>query len=648
MDRISIPTLIESRKRRWEEHQDIERDTEWVESVCNKITDPDFYYLIDELKMNPEYLVELTFLIVDKEEATVPFFFNEVQRQFLETFNAAKRDFELGRRTSMNFLILKGRQQGFTSLITALQLAFSMLHKNFTGMTIADNADNTHTIFEDKAKYPYNHMPEVMKPTEKYNNRQELHFAKLNARWRISTAGNKEVGRSKTIRFFHGSEAAFWDSIRKVMTGLGQSLTKKSIKILESTANGFNEFKELWDEAESGENNWTPLFYEWWKTPEYILNFTSEFQRNDFIDKVMNSGSGIYKTINWLRTYADLSWEQLYWYYDKWLELKDLLQQEYPNTPEEAFIATGSQIFDSEKLHQRKAELKKHYNDFPPLVGHISYVYDEELQIILTDTIRFVEEPNGNITVYERPIAGYPYVGAGDIAEGGVDFSAGIILNNNTGHEAAVLHGRFDTDQFAKTMFALGWWFNKAMLAIEVNFDRHPTKELQRLKYPNLYFRESMDTITKQKMEKYGWFTGSASRPLLVDALIILVRDNVDYINHLALIDEMLVFVRDDTGKPRAMAGKHDDLVMARGIAECIRTQQTVKVTEEEKPLIGVYHYQELIMMGWTPYKIKAAVKAAKEVLVATLDSKGQLVYTPKLDFEVIGMPDKYLNSKFR
>jgi hypothetical protein len=641
MERITIPALIESRKRRWNEHHDIEQDTEWVESVCEKITSEGSYELIQELKDNPEYLIELTFLIVDKEEETVPFFFNTVQKKFLVVFNETKHDFELGRTTSINFLILKGRQQGFTSLITALQLSYSMLHKNFTGMTIADNADNTHTIFEDKAKYPYNHLPESMKPTEKYNNRQELHFANLNARWRISTAGNKEVGRSKTIRFFHGSEAAFWDSIRKVMTGLGQSLTKKSIKILESTANGFNEFKELWDEAEAGENNWKALFFEWWETPEYKLEFTSDFQKKEFIEKINSSSGGIYKTIKWLRGYANLSYEQLFWYYDKWLELKDLLQQEYPNTAEEAFIATGSQIFDTEKLHKRKAELKKAYEVSPPLKGVISFEYDEELQIILTDTIKFIETPMGNVTVYEKPIAGYPYVGAGDIAEGGVDFSAGVFLNNSTGNEACVLHGKFDTDVFAKQMFALGWWYNKALLAIEVNFDRHPTKELQRLKYPSMYYRESIDTITKEKQQKYGWFTSSASRPLLVDTLIILVRDNIEQINDIGLIDEMTVFVRDASGKPAAMVGKHDDLIMARGIAECMRSQQKVQVVEVKEPLKGVWHYQELIMNGWKPYEIKKALNEASDIMVETLDSKGKIIYTPRRTFEVIGMPLK-------
>ena len=616
MNRISIGDLIEARKRNWFSHKDIEKDTEWVEAVCLQITAEGNEHLARELQTNPELLIELTFTIVDKEEDTVPFFLNVVQEDFMQKFNSCLWEYENGLRNSMGFLILKGRQQGFTSLITALQLAYSMLRKNFTGMTIADNADNTHTIFEDKAKYPYNNLPQNFKPTEKYNNRQELHFKKLNSRWRISTAGNKEVGRSKTLRFFHGSEAAFWASISKVMTGLGQSLTKKSIKILESTANGFNEFQQLFSEAVEGENNWIPCFYEWWRTPEYKMEFVSEFQKNKFIEDIETSEKGIFKTCKWLIGFAGLSYEQLHWYYDKWLDLKDLLPQEYPNTPEEAFIATGTMVFDTKKLIERKAELRKFYEENPPTRGKISFEYDENLQIILNDTIRFIECDNGNIWLYEKPVLGYPYCLGGDIAEGGIDFSSGIVTNNITGNEAAVWHDHMDTDMYAKEMYCLGWLYNKALIGIENNYDKHPTKELQRLKYPNLYYRENVDSITKQKIEKYGFLTTSNTRPILIDKLIELVRDNVHLINHLKEIEEMLVFIRNDNGKPCAMDGEHDDLVLGRGISEMVREQgKRTVIVETEEPK-GYYHLQELVMLGYRKSQIKRMVKQGKIILI--------------------------------
>lgn len=199
-------TLIEKRKEKWEKSQNIEEDKRFREAVANEL-----YLnrmLLAEVKENPEYLIELEFVIVNKKQKTVPFFINDVQQEFIKILNQAKKDYAKGLITDMTFLVLKGRQQGFTSLITAYQLAFSLLNRNFQGFTLADKTDNTESIFQNKAKFPYEQLPNVIKPTEKFNNKRQLLFEKLNSNWSVDTA-TENVGRSRTINFFHGSECAF-------------------------------------------------------------------------------------------------------------------------------------------------------------------------------------------------------------------------------------------------------------------------------------------------------------------------------------------------------------------------------------------------------------------------------------------------------
>ena len=210
MQRYTAKQIIKRRKELWKQYHDLEKDREFIESVADYLVSDDGEAIREEVGNNPEYLIEMAFLIVNKDKQTVPFFLNDVQHSFIDDLNQAKEDYRAGRRLHLKFLILKGRQQGFTSVITAYQLATAIVTKNFAGFTLADNGDNTTTIFEDKAKFPYDSLPEQIKPTEKYNTRRELHFEKLNSRWRVSTAGTKEVGRSKTLNLFHGSEAAFW------------------------------------------------------------------------------------------------------------------------------------------------------------------------------------------------------------------------------------------------------------------------------------------------------------------------------------------------------------------------------------------------------------------------------------------------------
>ncbi|MBQ4340120.1 MAG: hypothetical protein IJC41_03870, partial [Firmicutes bacterium] len=258
--------LIDKRRQKWEEKHDIEYDVLFRDAVAREIIkDSD---LLAEVKSNPEKLIELVFVVVDKDQKTQPFFFNDVQKNFIDTLNQAIDDFNNGLRTDISLLVLKGRQQGFTTLITAYQLACSLLNKNFQGFTLADKSDNSESIFQNKAKFPYSQLPESLKPTEKFNNRRQLLFEKINSAWTVDTA-TKNVGRSKTVNFFHGSECAFWDyGIATVQAALGEALTKNCIKIYESTANGYNDYETMWN---SGVH--INCFYEWWRTKEYRLNF---------------------------------------------------------------------------------------------------------------------------------------------------------------------------------------------------------------------------------------------------------------------------------------------------------------------------------------------------------------------------------------
>lgn len=239
----SADFLIERRKAKWKELKSIDYDKKLRRAIAGQIITSE--QLLAEIKKNPEKLIELEFVVVDKEQRTTPFFFNEVQRDFIERLNAAIKDFEEGLIQDISILILKGRQQGFTTLVTAYQLATSILNRNFQGFTLADVADNSEAIFQNKAKFPYMQLPDILKPTEKFNNRRQLLFEKINSSWEVDTA-TKDVGRSRTISFFHGSECAFWQQgIAPIQAGLGQAFTKNCIKVYESTANGYIKIYQI-------------------------------------------------------------------------------------------------------------------------------------------------------------------------------------------------------------------------------------------------------------------------------------------------------------------------------------------------------------------------------------------------------------------
>ena len=245
-----------------------------------------------------EGFIQENFKIVDKMGNTVPLAFNKIQkRDWLENRNVGDR------------IVLKARQQGFSSEITAIFATDFILRKNSYSVVVADIDDNAQGLLMKVKKYIASFEEKTGKKVPlKYNSKNELHNEFMNTTYIIGTAGNTEFGRSKTITNLHLSEVAFYANIKKIIAGAGQAVVENGRKILETTANGFNDFKKFYDEAKTGQNGFKPLFYK-----------ASDFYTAEFLAK-------------------------------KRLELKETFSQEYPENDIEAFLTSGSCYFDKDSL----------------------------------------------------------------------------------------------------------------------------------------------------------------------------------------------------------------------------------------------------------------------------------------------------------
>ena len=251
---LTIHDIVDKRKRLWRAYLDGKQpnqDEEYINNAARWILESPS--IMAEVREKPYLLIEAVLTVVDKGKKTVPFFLNEVQKDFIRQMEKHGK----GRP----YAILKGRQQGFTTLITAIQLCNAIVSRNFSGFTLANADDNTKSIFNDKARVVYDRLPDILKPHEKFNSKKELFFDKLNSSWRIATA-TRDVGRSKTLNFIHYSEVAFFEvSLSDLQSSIGETATADCFSVYETTANGYNEFKDLWDKGSC-----INLFYEWWRT----------------------------------------------------------------------------------------------------------------------------------------------------------------------------------------------------------------------------------------------------------------------------------------------------------------------------------------------------------------------------------------------
>ena len=577
---ITCADIIAKRKARWEERHDIEYDRQLVAAAADKILSTPS--LRAEIIAKPYLLIPIAFYIVDKKRNTVPFFFNDVQQDFIYQLET--------RGTRKPFFVLKGRQQGFTSVITAIQLSFAIVRKNFSGFTMADRSDNTVAIFNDKARTVYERLPEILRPSEKFNSRNEMFFDKLNSSWRIATA-TSEAGRSRTLNFVHFSEVAFYDcDLADLQAGIGEAITADAIVVYETTANGFNQAKELWDSGAC-----VNLFYEWWRSPEYR---STEYE---YIEK---ADSWLTERIKIL-TERGCDREQIAWYakkYDAYLD-KSTIRQEYPITPEEAFIFSGDCVFDIEKLNQRMVEC----SDLSPVkVGCFEYksicsdVLDSEGQKVgeqweLAD-VRFVERKDGYIRIHREPetkkdgrgnvIGLAPYAVGGDTADSGQDYFAAKVVNAITGQTVATLHKQFiDEDLYAEQVLCLAKYYHDALIGIEINYSREPMRIIHRkYGYINVYLREKLDGVHDEKVLDIGFRTDTQTRRVILGELVAKFRENPKIECDIPTLKEMSTFVKKQNGRQEAIDGQHDDLVLSLAIAHYVAGQQSTAWITPEIP----------------------------------------------------------------
>jgi hypothetical protein len=477
---------------------------------------------------------------------------NEPQRRLYDTFKEC-----FNQNKPCKIIILKARQMGFSTMTEAIISAVTMTTPHANSLIVAHDTESTNAIYGMARRY-YDNLPPEWKPMIKYNNARLLDFSNpsgdkrekhenpgLESRIRVATAGHAAIGRGSTFQYMHLSELAFWPeddgkTTQAQLTGLLQTLPQhgRSLLVIESTANGYNYFKSLWDAAVNGESDFIPLFFPWYEMKDYKLPYHGESFTQD--------------ELNEQKKY-DLTPEQLMWrrYAISTLCGGDVNQfrQEYPGCPEEAFILTGTPFFNAEKVNRRLLSLN------PPLkrgmFSEMGSWYDDE---------------SGYIEMWEEPIPGHVYCIGCDTAGDGSDFFVSYVGDQATNKCVCKYRAKTDEKLFCEQMFHLGLYYNYAMIAPETNFSTYCVQRLEDMGYINLYVREQVDTYTRHVQKKFGFRTTTITRPLILDALKEIVNEHTELIEDPTFFQECLSFAKNDRGKPEATTGAHDDCVMAMAI----------------------------------------------------------------------------------
>lgn len=522
------------------------------------------------MSINTKQYIEKYVKIRDKSGKIIDFKMNEPQLRLYDIIKKLKQE-----QKPIRIIILKARQMGFSTQTESILFKETATKFNINTGIITHQEEATANLFT-MSKRIYDYLPDNMKPALKNSNAKELIFDNtegtgLKSKIKCMTAGGKGVGRSDTFNNLHISELAFWPGDKKAtLTGLLQAVPNlpNTMIIIESTANGFEYFKELWDKAVKGENDFVPLFVGWNELKEYQMPYTDFDLTQEEIE---------------LQKQYGLTLEQLTW--RRWCIKNNCggdinqFKQEYPINPHEAFVSTGNCYFNKEIIMNRISEIE---NKKPIKIGFFSYTLKDNS----ISNIKWVEDSKGYIKIYKDVLKGHPYVLGGDTAGDGSDFFTGHVIDNNTSYQVATLRDdKIDEDEYARQIYCLGTYFNHALVGLENNYSTYPTKKLKEYKYPKIYLRELEDNIAEKTQDKFGFVTNKATRPIILSILKEIFRDNVDWINDLDTLLEALVFIKNEKGRVEAQQGEHDDLIMGLAITYYIRTQQKYNILIEEKKI---------------------------------------------------------------
>ena len=490
-----------------------------------------------------EFWAKWSCKIRTKEGEVRPLVLNAVQKRFAQAITDQMRT-----DGKVRMIILKARQQGLSTVVSAWQYWWLSQHPAQKGIVVAHKADSTRTLF-DMYKRIHENCPEPIRPSTKYSSRRELVFDRLDTSLTVATAGGDGIARGETLQCAHQSEVAFWppDAAEENFNALDQAIpnTKGTAVFIESTANGMSGiFYNLWQGAVEGTNGYYPFFSAWFETPGYREkapeNFELTYEEMDLKEKF------------------NLDNDQIYWRRRKIAASgRELFMQEYPATPDEAFISSGRPVFNPDQVTEM-------LRNAPMPIQRLALEGTRETGF------EWRENPRGELLVYKPMDHREFYTIGADVAMGqrNGDYSVAQVLDSRK-RQVAVWRGHVHPDFYADVLEQLGFYYNEARIAVENN--AHGLLTAVRLgkdlAYPNTYTEVGEGKLIDQDSINIGFRVTAKTKPLIIDRLRGALREHEIEIYDRNTLKEMLSYVVTESGAMEAEPGCFDDAVMSLALA---------------------------------------------------------------------------------
>ena len=462
-------------------------------------------------------------------------------------------------------IILKARQLGFTTFICIFFLDLALFHKHKQIGIIAHTEDDAKIIFR-KVKVAWENFPKKLKDqlhlSTTGDSKVEYEFSNGSV-IRVSTSLRSGTYQAVLITEFGKISKRFPEKAKEIITGTLPAVPGNGIVFIESTAEGDEgHYYDMSIEAMEREENPRPLaqkefkffFFPWYKNPRNVV--PDETDMSPDIVTYLNELEQKLK--------ISLSNEQRWWYQLEFKIQRDMMKQEHPSTPEEAFASTGNKLFNPD---------------------YIQVLMDRLLNLDIRPTFT-----NGELKIFKIWQKGHRYVLGADVAEGvGKDSSTIAVIDLTTGELVATYRNKtIDPVNFAYEIAKVGALYGTCLVMPEVNNHGHSTVATLKGIYPKIYMHVVQGVLEEKPTNKIGWLTGAGNKATMAYELKDALETGDLVVLDKVVLMEAKKFSVEDTRITRSNEDttRHFDLLTAVMIAWQGRSYATSGTDPEQEARI--------------------------------------------------------------
>lgn len=284
-----------------------------------------------------EWRLNNLYRIIDKDSQSIPFRLNDIQAEVLHGLHNRN-------------LVLKARQVGLSTFAVLYLLDEVLFTENLGSGIVSYSLEHAQHIFKKIIGHALDTLPDKIRGLTGITQRSAREIAFNNgSSLRVDTTLRGGSYPLVLVSEFGKTCARNPQKAEEVITGTLQAVPPNGRVIIESTGEG-NEgfFAEMVTAANlRGNENLTQLsyklfFFPWFSDPSYRLEMPVKYDvsLSDYFAKVERE------------TGTKLDDAQKHWYAEQTILLGDKIQQEYPSTVTEAFLASSDAFYFADAIQK--------------------------------------------------------------------------------------------------------------------------------------------------------------------------------------------------------------------------------------------------------------------------------------------------------